>query len=185
MPPRAGSTSMRNVHRRRWTAPVIATLYLAACGVVGYCAEWRQPTVHLRWTWTLTYFGIPLGCLLVGLLERRARWTVACAIAGPVLWLTGYTLLWQGDPRRGIFVAIAIVAVVIPTALFSGLAAIVAMAVVGPADRGSVGSTSPRCAGCGYDLTGNVSGRCSECGRVIALGCSQAESEFGGARDQP
>ena len=33
--------------------------------------------------------------------------------------------------------------------------------------RGRPGNT-PRCAGCDYDLTGNVSGVCPECGRTIA-----------------
>jgi uncharacterized membrane protein YbjE (DUF340 family) len=158
---------MTDVARRRWVPVTALTLHLAACGVIGYFAEWRQPDGDLRWTWTLTYMGIPLGCLFVGLLQRRARWTIACAFVAPLVWLVGYALRWEGDPRRDIFVAVGVVAVAVPTIFLSAVAGIVAIAIVGPADVPMSKSAYPRCVGCGYNLTGNVSGRCPECGSHI------------------
>lgn len=153
--------------RRRWVAPAMLTVYFVACASVGYTAEWRQPNGTLRWTWTLTYFGIPLACLVVSVFQRRVMWSITCAIAGSVLWLVGYAMLWRGDPRRDIFVYIATVAVATPVLILNGIAAIIAMVAAGRADVRSSTAIPPHCVGCGYDLTGNTSGRCPECGAEI------------------
>lgn len=47
-------------------------------------------------------------------------------------------------------------------------------------DRPEVWTSQGRCAGCGYDLTGNVSGRCPECG--LEVGAVRRPDEKGGRR---
>ena len=58
-----------------------------------------------------------------------------------------------------------------------------------PHANGSIGaidptpSPHPRCARCGYDLTGNVSGKCPECGASLTEGGVIAPGQPGRKRD--
>jgi predicted RNA-binding Zn-ribbon protein involved in translation (DUF1610 family) len=86
--------------------------------------------------------------------RQVAQVCLAGVIVAAVAWSLSPTRDWQ----RASLVA------PLPIAIASaGLLSLLALIV--PVRRCGHETSGPRCAGCGYDLTGNVSGICPECGR--------------------
>jgi ribosomal protein L37E len=86
--------------------------------------------------------------------RQVAQVCLAGVVVAAVAWSVSPTRDWQ----RASFVA------PLPIGIASaGLLSLLALII--PVGRSGPGTSAPRCADCGYDLTGNQSGICPECGR--------------------
>jgi hypothetical protein len=152
---------MRRVQALRLTL-LRAGLGIALLGV-GAAVVAAAPTDEvLLVSWIYLYAGRAGAWLVVGRWGARLR---GRRLAG---WTVSGTLInaaFDVAIVLGIFDGWAY-----PVAILAGLAACIGVLdLVGRRPALRERFTVPLCAGCSYDLTGNLSGRCPECGRAVMV----------------